>query len=649
MKKVFFFLFFTFFCSAIYTQSVPDSVTGADADNIPKTTYNTDSVYSLITQNISGVKKRKIITDNVINYIKNPEGWDSVVYKFLDDSKKASDDENIFYGYCLISEIKFYYDNSKSRAFLDSANLYVKKSNDLRQLAHYYYMSGIYTYSYDPDNNKHAINDMYKALNYLEQYGKDPSLESRVLSVIASDAMMREDTVSMKNILDKINKLEEILHDDPALILMKNEIQCSYHMIEYEKTKEERLIDSILFYELNIINSYEAKNLRGSVIDANISLIYLYAAEYAAKKKNPDFEFINNCIAKVEELKKTAMDLAMTNIRTSHTYSFVHFVKGEFEEAEKHALHTLLLVNDYREFGYQNMYVDTYDMLSKICEAKGDFKAASGYIELKSKYAIESHHNEVKTIELQFLADKKEAELIELEAQNTFNLRSRLFAIIMCTLLFCATFLLTLLFNAKRKSLANQAHLEKLAAEDANLQLKLKNEQAKKARLEKYEILTDFYLKEMELIGKTKELEQLETEKKELDIQVDTFATKIEEYERSLYILQNDKKGQQIYDIIRPDIEHLIRKHSFTSKGYIRNLDHISDSFINNLKAKYEGDISIQYIKYCICFAIGMEINEVAECFSIEPTSVHGIRYKLKKKFELNINDDLDIFLRQLN
>ena len=78
-------------------------------------------------------------------------------------------------------------------------------------------------------------------------------------------------------------------------------------------------------------------------------------------------------------------------------------------------------------------------------------------------------------------------------------------------------------------------------------------------------------------------------------------------------------------------------------------LKNIDGQFITALKNSYNGNLSVPYIKYCTCFAIGLEIGEVSECFSIEQSSVHMVRYRLKKKFELDNNDDLDVFLRRLN
>ena len=207
-----------------------------------------------------------------------------------------------------------------------------------------------------------------------------------------------------------------------------------------------------------------------------------------------------------------------------------------------------------------------------------------------------------------------------------------------------------MLFYIKRKSLRQRSNLEKLAKDEAELKLKLKNEQTNKDLLEKYEVLSDFHLKEMNLIGKSKELEQLEIEKKELDEQVELFTKRIAEHEQSILMRQVERKKPLMYDIIKEDLEQLIRKHSYHDNDgdYIHLLSTINDSYIYNLKEKYDGNISVQYIKYCICFAIGMEINEVADCFSIEQASVHGLRYRLKKKFGLEIEDNLELFLKSL-
>ena len=147
---------------------------------------------------------------------------------------------------------------------------------------------------------------------------------------------------------------------------------------------------------------------------------------------------------------------------------------------------------------------------------------------------------------------------------------------------------------------------------------------------------------------KTK-FEQLLNEKASLEKQNEEYISKIEEYE-----LIYDKQQEQLKEINHlnlmfiDDITKLINKKLPKKEDYLESLKRIDKQFIYSLKSVYDGNLSIPYLKYCICFAIGMDIGEVSECFSIEQSSVHQVRYRLKKKFGLNSNDDLDVFLQRL-
>ena len=144
-------------------------------------------------------------------------------------------------------------------------------------------------------------------------------------------------------------------------------------------------------------------------------------------------------------------------------------------------------------------------------------------------------------------------------------------------------------------------------------------------------------------------IEQLINDKESLEKQNEAYIRKINEYEH-----MDEKKQEQLKEInllslmFLDEIIKLINKKIPKKEDYIESLKRIDKPFINALKSVYEGNLSIPYLKYCTCFAIGMDIGEVAECFSIEQSSVHQVRYRLRKKFGLNDNDDLDVFLKQL-
>jgi hypothetical protein len=555
--------------------------------------------------------------------------------------------ENTLFSFCTLAHMNMNAGNmAYAKSLLDSATVYIDENKDIKGTALYHYLNGLYIIQHNPDNSNEGYNHLYKSLYYYEQLGDNPNMIINIIQVLANEVSIREDTVSINNILAKAVALNKQTPENKTLELLINGLHCIPYKINYKNNKNENTIDSILFHKKKSIEMYESGQLNGLGMEANISLLYIHMAEYEAMKKEPDFSLINNSIIKAKEIAEK-LNYPLADIRLSYAQSLINYAKGNLTQAEKLAFSTNELIDNYRKFGYQQLYVDNYELLSHIYEAKENHKTALEYEELKSKYELEIRNNEIKTIELQFLTDLKDAEVTNLKTQNSFQKKTTSFITITCILLLIVTILLLLLFSAKQKSLGHHNELEKKAKDDANLKLKLKKEQTEKALLEKYEVLSDFHLKEMELIGKSKELELLEAEKMELDRQVERYAEKIEEYEQSMHRQQQvNEKEQSMCNIIKEDIEQLINKYSYETKGYIPNLNKINDAYINCLREKYEGQISVQYIKYCICFTIGMEINEVAECFCIEPASVHGLRYRLKKKFGLGTDENLELFLK---
>lgn len=198
-------------------------------------------------------------------------------------------------------------------------------------------------------------------------------------------------------------------------------------------------------------------------------------------------------------------------------------------------------------------------------------------------------------------------------------------------LLIVSVFLFCLWLGAVRKNAKNRAIL---------LQKK-QDEQAFRALLE---------LKKKALEHKNRAFEQLSKEKEALEQQTEAYRQKIDEYELTYEDIHDYAKGENsLNHLLLKDIARLINKRLPKKKEYIELLDRIDEKYISTLKNLYDGNLTIPHIRYCICFSIGMEIGEVAECFSIELSSVHMVRYRLKKKFGLDNSDDLDAYLRNLN
>jgi hypothetical protein len=198
------------------------------------------------------------------------------------------------------------------------------------------------------------------------------------------------------------------------------------------------------------------------------------------------------------------------------------------------------------------------------------------------------------------------------------------------------------------KNFRNCYELISTEKREAEINLKINEERAIKSLLEKYEVLTDNQIKEIEIEGKNKEMEILLQEKEALNNEIEAFTKRINHLDK----LTENKKlagttGNTESQLIIEDLIALLNKKLPQKPEYIKLLRSLDSEYVTLLKSSFAGNLSKSYIKYCLCFVICMEISEVAECFEIEPSSVHVLRYRLKKRFGLANSESLDEFLKK--
>ena len=141
----------------------------------------------------------------------------------------------------------------------------------------------------------------------------------------------------------------------------------------------------------------------------------------------------------------------------------------------------------------------------------------------------------------------------------------------------------------------------------------------------------------------------MENERNNLIKQIQNNTNRVQQREQNgfvsvVYDPHYKKIVQEVYD------ENLKKLIDLNKKGsYTKTLQEIKDTFFQNLKSQFKEDLSTRNIKYCLCFAIGMSTEDIAECFGVEPRSVYTIRHRLKSKLNMDEASDLNLFLRHLN
>lgn len=580
----------------------------------------------------------------------------ATINMLLAESKAKKDVNGLLYGYIYLADLNNEWENEELfNNYIDSADIYADEATNPIALAGYHYTKGTQAIN-APYGKKEGYKQFEKAIDYYSQASHDTQYLSYILYNIAIYTANQPDTTFAKRLIEKV---EHILHKEYAVFIdfslsaMKADLFDMY----FNATEQEHMLDSAIFYEQKRIDLYHANQERlPEELDYDILQSYLLIAEYCSMKKKPDWEYINQCIDKAKAFGYINDTYIMSRIK--YTEAISSFEQKKYAEAEIRILEAeQYLTRQINESGAmyppETFFSDeaSYaELHGKIVYAMEKYKEALEYNRKKNILKLKMRNIETRELEYLYNTEKEERKIEQLKVVNANQRNSITMLIVIAVLLVATMILLSLWFYTVKKSTRRRSALIKAEKEETELNLKIEEEQAVKTQLEKYEVLSDYRLKEMELEGKNKAMEQLLSDKESLDQQIEAYAQKIHALEQN-----NDKKQEQIVNedpanrIITGDIIKLINKKLPHKTEYIEALEQIDGLFISILKRAYNGNLSVPYIKYCICFAIGMEIGEVSECFSIEQSSVHMVRYRLKKKFGLDNSDDLDVFLRRLN
>jgi hypothetical protein len=614
--------------------------------------------FAVIMNNANIPYKEKMDIFYRCNYKRNlqQEKQLSVVNKLLSESKRRKDINGTLYNYICLADLYRELDNNVLfNVYIDSADIYAEDATHPLALAQYYYTKGTQAINV-PYGKKEGYKQFEKALDCYGRLSRDTYIISYYIYNIAVYTANQPDTIFAKRL---IRKVENILQkDNPsfidfALSTMKSDLYSTY----FGASQQENMLDSAIFYEKKRLSLfYSDDNHLPDGLDYDILQSYLLIAEYCSLKKEPDWNYINECIEKAKSFGYTDDSYIMCRIK--YTEAICLYEQKKYNEAEKRIIEAENYLSRQIEEGGAMYPPETFysdeavhaDLHSRILYSNGNYKEALKYNRIKNDLKVKIRDVETRELEYLYNTEKEERKIEQLKIITTNQIKT-ISMLVLITLLLIATIgLLIFWFYAVKKSLKRRSALIKTEKEEAELNLRIKEEQSVKAQLEKYEVLSDYRLKEMELEGKNKVMEQLLKDKEILDKQIEAYMQKINEYERI-----NDEKQEYVkteeplIKLVNEDIQRLIVKKLPDKKDYVESLCRIGEQFISVLKNAYSGNLSIPYIKYCVCFAIGMEIGEVSECFSIEQSSVHMVRYRLKKKFGLDNNDDLDVFLRKMN
>ena len=558
------------------------------------------------------------------------------------------------------------YNFEQAKTYLDSASFRVEKVNDSIFLGYYYQLLGTY-YTYKR-NDSEAHANYYTAIDYYEKAGEISQL-SPIYYNLAISYIQQNDTGKLRQI---VGKMQDISFKQKNEILLMNlyEIKAYYYSSLYEKRNQPvNLLDSIICYEHKAISIFE-NNPSIQSQKPNIAYNYVRLADNWIGKQAYNPDSVSYYLRKGEQYANpldTALTINSLNVKGEMAYS-----ENRYKEAENIFKQQIGLMDQWSGKGNLSMYVVLCDRLSKISEIKGDYASALKYERKKIDSLNTIHDAErrkiIDELEFKYETKQKDMEIKQLQKINRFRTYIGYLYIGLLILSLVSFFFIVRWLRMRKKAADSQLQLiEKEKSEiesqaklqESQLQLhksqlrlrekqaQLKEEKLKKVELEKYEALLENHFKEEEIKERDKDLIALKKEQEDLNTQIQDFTERLHQYEQNQQRRkQPDTYFHSIVDELNTSIVTKLGA-SEKQKEYIATLQRMDAVFF--LKEVYANgdDLSIMNLKYCLAFAIGMNTQDIADCFNVWPQSVHMARYRLRSKFQMDKAIDFDLFLRQ--
>lgn len=594
----------------------------------------------------------------IARQITNMQQRDEVTNIFnalITQGKNQNDATSLMWLYSSLGSLyRIHFDLKTAKSYLDMASTYEKKVKDNAVLAKYYGATGSYYGSIFDEKNAHY--NYYKAISFYEKAGQSEGYIINMLYNISIFFINRNDAENLKKIINQMVLLAPKIKDKSDAIFFYRAKSAYYQILFQRGSKKNKpdysLLDSVVRYEKKSIDIFDSSDpITKSKYQRHMALSYSNLADIESSKPNPDWQQVIQYIDNSKNLADS------TDIQTRGFNSMIKarafYHKGSTDSALAESLDAFRIFNKVDKTRFLAERSECCELMSLIYEKKKMYVEALFYQRKKNEYDMQLYINEqdkaVKEIQTKYETQEKENKIIQLTERTHYQEKIKyLYYGIIALSVFISFFIIRSL-RLKRKSDLHQLENVKIKKEEAELQLQLKEEQAARSELEKYEALLEIRFKEIEIDDKDSELKKLKEEKEELDILVNQYSDNLKKYEAAI-----SKKRENVevksYTYIYDEIKFLITKRLPREKTsfYLDKLEVIDDSFVANIERISNSSISSIFIQYCICFVINMDIKDISECFSVEPSTIHMARYRMKKKLNLNSNEDLYTFLNEL-
>jgi len=520
--------------------------------------------------------------------------------------------------------------------FLESARLF-KSGIDLFP-AYYPHHEG------SPDINKGHLSTMMS--NYgisLHNLGKfDSSLYYHLqsyqikLETNASPKQVAKELVNIGNVYSTMNKNPEAIDYFSQAAAQFTILKDSFNLrkcfnntgLAYKRMGD--TTEAIANYQQALTISRAMKNKSGIAISL-INLSSLFAGLNQTEKSKRALE-------EAYQIGVELKDLQLISNATQNLAS-LYFKLGAYEQALTNALEALEVVNKSHE---RDLVEVTYQLLSQIYEAQGEYKQSLEYHKLytsihDSLFNADNtqRFNELQTI---FETEKKEQEIAllkqekanqQLETKLLKNRQRYYFAIIILILIISG---ITGFFVIQKRKKDREIHRQKELYHKKEKELAMA--ELEKSRIKEEELQQSILYKSKQLSTHALHMMQKNSMMQQIQEDLKTLSRKAPAEEKSDY----KRINFQINQSLRSDKDWDVFKLYFeeVNRDFYQKLNSINPELTTNDH------------RLCALIKLNMNSKEMASVLNVAPNSIKSSRYRLKKKLGLDMEADLEEFIRKL-
>jgi hypothetical protein len=523
---------------------------------------------------------------------------------------------------------------NQAKLALDSAETlleYVEDAKAYRLLGFYYQNLARY---YELANHPlEMYTNYYKAIAQFERT-EENYFSLPIYYNLAFMYYQKEDAENLHLIIEKATPIAW-QSDDPLDKIILNELHSYYFTALVGKGDDQpAFMDSIIFYELQVVEQFERHSDIHERKKDGISFNYARLADNMLKKGNTSATQIGHYIDKAQEWgipTDTTMLVNCLSLRGRLAYQ-----QTNYTQAESFLLQANALRNEYSNKRIHSMYPEIIYYLSLVAEKLGNYRLALAYDrernELMTDVNVHKESQLADNLHFKMELQRRELQIEHLTKINAMSITMKwLFVAIAVLLTLALIFLYAYFLQKRRLSDTYVARLEKQVSYSAKTNQMQLEEISKMTKRISTQTLELTHLKEaLQLYSSPQTVAAISGQ----EIFINPKVT--------------DPFFQAIYQDTYSKIKRRLNPRLKATGNYLDTLERIDNEFFLRLQGNTSLDLSALMMQYCLSFAIGMDIKDVAECLCVEPETVRITRYRLKQKFPIDDKTDFKIFLKQM-